>query len=213
MRSITPTPIYSLPFWYDALLKRLFTKKGICNCLIKELSPKSDEKLLDFGFGNGQGLISIHNCAPFTNLSGLEIDENKKVKMLYELAKHGFFAPLNLYDGTHLPYIDNQFDKIYSCLAFHRLSSERKLQNLKEIRRVLKPNGKLVIANWVNAKNIWTEMPAYLFQWINGFNRAKENTPEKLLALMKEAGFDQVKTTHLIDTSIGKVSFVKGIKN
>jgi len=47
-------------------------------------------------------------------------------------------------DSTKLPYRTNEFDVAFSCLVFHHLNYKEKGQTLKEIHRVLKPNGKYV---------------------------------------------------------------------
>ena len=54
-----------------------------------------------------------------------------------------------LSDMTNLPFPDNYFDAIISIASFHHLSNNiRRNECLKEINRVLKPNGKILLSIW-----------------------------------------------------------------
>jgi len=70
------------------------------------------------------------------------------------LTKNNIKIPLHLYDGNELPFADDSFDKVYSCLVFHQLDAETKLKCLIELNRVLKPNGKVIIADWGQYPNL-----------------------------------------------------------
>ncbi len=52
-----------------------------------------------------------------------------------------------LASATALPIDDRSVDVVLSCYCFHHLSDADKLQALSEIRRVLRPGGRLVFAD------------------------------------------------------------------
>jgi len=59
------------------------------------------------------------------------------------------FANARVVDAFNLPFPSNFFDKIYSIAVFHHIpSKEFRLQFLREAKRVLKPEGLLVLTCW-----------------------------------------------------------------
>jgi putative AdoMet-dependent methyltransferase len=48
-----------------------------------------------------------------------------------------------------IPYLDDQFDFVVSSFAFQHLSDDQKQLSLQEINRVLKPRGRLCLADLI----------------------------------------------------------------
>lgn len=75
--------------------------------------------------------IGVDNCYNFT-----KICKDKKLNVI-------------LSDMTFLPFEDNTFDYIIYIASFHHLSNnELREQTLKEMKRVLKPNGEILLSVW-----------------------------------------------------------------
>jgi tRNA (uracil-5-)-methyltransferase TRM9 len=54
-------------------------------------------------------------------------------------------------DGAQLPYRTNSFDVVISIAVVHHFSTEeRRLQALKELLRVAKPGGKVLVCVWAH---------------------------------------------------------------
>ncbi|MFD1049693.1 class I SAM-dependent methyltransferase, partial [Kibdelosporangium lantanae] len=51
--------------------------------------------------------------------------------------------------AQELPYADGEFDRVFSSLMFHHLDTVSKDELLAEVKRVLKPDGVLVLADAV----------------------------------------------------------------
>ena len=109
----------------------------------------SGDRILDLGCGNGR-LLQIFNDI---NVDYVGIDNSEK---LIEMAKKEYpDRKFQVADALKLPFPDNYFDKVYSVAVFHHIPSvELRSQFLKEAKRVLKPNGFLILTVW----NLW--------QWI-----------------------------------------------
>ena len=107
---------------------------------------KDGEKVLDLGCGNGRLLEILQD----KKIEYIGVDSSRK---LIEIAKekHPNFQFL-VADALSLPFLENSFDKVFSISVFHHIPSEElRLQFLKEIKRILKPKGILILTVW----NLW----------------------------------------------------------
>lgn len=108
---------------------------------LKSLSP--DSIMVDVGCGNGKNLgISpgkSYGCDICPNL--LEIAKSKGHEVI-------------CCDALNLAYPDNFADTVISIAVIHHLSTpERRLKVVKEMFRILKPNGKMMIYVWAKEGN------------------------------------------------------------
>lgn len=107
---------------------------------------KEGERILDLGCGAGQWYEFFEGKKVF--YFGLDFSEK-----LIEIAKKRYpKANFLIGDATKLPFENEFFDKVYSIALFHHIpSKELRLLVLKEIKRVLKKNGFLILTVW----NLW----------------------------------------------------------
>jgi tRNA (uracil-5-)-methyltransferase TRM9 len=101
------------------------------------------EKVLDLGCGNGRWFTFFQEYK--TDYIG--VDSSKKI---IKIAKKRYpktrFQVANALD---LPFPNSFFDKIYSIAVLHQIpSQDLRLQFLKEAKRVLKPEGLLILTVW-----------------------------------------------------------------
>lgn len=215
MEKIKYTPALGYDFlttYYDLAIKISMPEKKFREILINEINPKNEEKILEFGYGTGQNLILAHNKNPKSKLIGLDIDPKIKAIAEYNLNKNNISLSLDLYNGGRFPYSDESFDKIYSCLVFHQLDTEVKVQCLNEIRRVLKPNGEIIIADWGKAQNPWMRFAFGLVQLLDGFKTTNDNVKGKMPDIITLSGFNNVEVIRSINTAIGTFSYFKADK-
>lgn len=103
------------------------------------------EKILDLGCGTGA--FSIYLKQNFKNINLTAVDgSDLMVKILNKKITKNKLS-INTLKGfaENLPYEDNTFDVIYAIFLFSYIPPTIKPSALKEINRVLKSNGKLVI--------------------------------------------------------------------
>lgn len=201
-----------LTAFYDLTIKLTMPEKKFRALLVEEVNPQKGEKILEFGFGTGQNLLLVKKKTLDIELRGLDIDPKVKEIAAYKLTKNALDIPLDLYDGGEFPYQENQFDKVYSCLVFHQLDSETKLNCLKETHRVLKPNGNLIIADWGKAQNRLMRLSFGLVQLLDGFKTTNDNVKGRMPEFIKTAGFQNVSVKRSINTAIGTFSYLLASK-
>jgi len=101
------------------------------------------DKILDLGCGNGRFFELLKD----KDINYIGVDFSEK---LIEIAKKKYpKVKFQVTDALNLPFPNNYFDRIYSIAVLHHIpSKEFKRQFLKEARRVLKPNGLLILTVW-----------------------------------------------------------------
>ena len=128
---------------YDTTYSGKHAKK-LYNAVIEKVNQMNHNSILDIGFGTGTVLSMLANKENI-RLCGIDISE----KMLH-IAREKLIgkAELILGDSEHLPWKENEFDIVLCIDSFHHYPNPEKV--LSEIRRVLKPNGNIIIADpWV----------------------------------------------------------------
>lgn len=110
--------------------------------VIELLNIKKTDRILDIGIGTGLLEEKINKKCEIT---GIDISK----KMLDELRKKSLSIELKTGSFLKIPYPDSVFDSVLSCFAFHHLSGKEKKAALIEIERVIKKNGKLIIADFM----------------------------------------------------------------
>ena len=105
------------------------------------ISP--DDKILDYGCGPGTFSIKMSKMTK-NIVCGVDISENfiNECGRLKKKLNLKNFMPSAISPGS-LPFKDNTFDKILLFHVIHHLEDIEK--NFKEINRVLKKNGKIII--------------------------------------------------------------------
>ncbi|PIS38608.1 MAG: hypothetical protein COT34_02765 [Candidatus Nealsonbacteria bacterium CG08_land_8_20_14_0_20_43_11] len=104
---------------------------------------KDEDKILDLGCGNGRFVEMLPNKK--TEYIGADNSER-----LIEIAKNKYPQyKFIVVSALNLPFSDNYFDKVFSLAVLHHIPSEEfRRQFLKEVKRVLKPGGLLILTVW-----------------------------------------------------------------
>jgi arsenite methyltransferase len=124
--------------------------------LLDRLELKGDERLLDVGCGRGAVLLMAAQRLPrgravgvdvwsATDQSGNAEEVTRKNAALESVAER---VELHTADMRRLPFDDGSFDVVVSSLAIHNVpGAGERAKALREAARVLKPDGKLAIAD------------------------------------------------------------------
>ena len=178
--------------------------------LVTGLAASEGERILDLGCGTGTLAIAIANAAPGAAVVGIDADDSMLVRARAKQARSGTAIQWHRGFAQNLPFGDAVFDAVVSSLFFHHLLRPDKRTALAEIARVIRPGGRLLIADWGPPAN-----PAYraLFlavQLLDGFATTRDSVEGVLPSLMAEAGFDAVRIVREFSTALGTVAIYYG---
>lgn len=166
-------------------------------------------KVLDVACGTADFTIEIaRKVAPGSEVIGVDISEGMMAVGKEKISKAGVAAELSVADCEALPYNENSFDRI--SVGFGVRNFEHLDIGLKEMFRVLKPEGKLVILELSVPSNAFIRWCYKLYflkilpavgGLISGDRGAYEYlpasvlrfpAPDKFIQMMTSAGFDTV---------------------
>lgn len=117
--------------------------------MVKLAGLRPGHRVLDVGCGTGNLLRSTGKQHRETELVGLDPDLKALARAERKARRAGLTMRLDRGFAQELPYPDGSFDRVFSSLMLHHLDSESKDALLAEVRRVLRPNGLLILADAV----------------------------------------------------------------
>jgi len=189
--------------WYDGLMAWVFPEKQVRIALIDSAAIQKGQRILEFGVGTASLSILLKQIHRLPEVIGVDVDPDVLRIARQKIEKSGVFMEVEQYDGNILPFADQSFDRVVSCLVLHHLDPAQKRQSLREIRRVLKPGGSLHIADWGKPANWRMRVAFYMVQVLDGFKTTTENVQGKLPQIFQEAGFVIVRESATVDTVFG----------
>lgn len=111
--------------------------------VLEAVNPQKGEKGVDLGTGTG-------NLAALFMESGTEMKGmDQSISMLREAERKHPGYEVRLGNFLAIPYDDYQFDFAVMSYALHHLTEDQKLLALLEIKRILKPHGRIGIVDFM----------------------------------------------------------------
>ncbi len=183
---------YDLGAWFcDTFLfrgaLRQFRQKTIS---LAHVQP--GEAVLDVGCGTGTLLLGVARQIGTTGrVVGVDPSQEQLAHARAKAARRGLSIEFQIGVIEQLPFPDQTFDVVFSTLMMHHLPAPLKRQGLLEIARVLKPGGRLVIADFKHKK----ERTGQAARHHAGGSRLND-----LAALVTDAGFERVEMEEMPST-------------
>lgn len=169
---------------------RYINQKDSIIQLVNSGYPYKNKVVLDLG--SGTGFLSREIARMSKDVYALDISQAmiNKMETLNKKYKINNLHPLKG-DAHSLPFIDDTFDLIFTRLTFHHFKDIDLV--LKEIKRVLKKNGELIIVDIVSSENTTN------FDLENAFNKIRDVSHNKFFRIneikgkLKEFKFNNLK--------------------
>jgi ubiquinone/menaquinone biosynthesis C-methylase UbiE len=193
---------------YDPLVA-FTTRESVFREAVADLIVRSDStNILDLGCGTGTLAVMLKQRMPDCRVLGLDADP----AVLNQARKKANQARIELeFDEATsfaMPYSDDTFDLVVSCLFFHHLTSDDKIRTLGEVARVLRPGGLLVVCDWGKPTNALNRISFGLVRLLDGFEVTRDNREGRLAAIIRSAGFGGVTVQETISAPLGTLELL-----
>ncbi len=136
---------------YNLIAEQFSRTRNTRNIIWQDLIPFLDytvsgDKVLDLGCGNGR----LFGALKDKNVEYVGVDNSEGLIRGAQVKTPE--ADFRVVDILKLPFDDNYFDKVYCIATLHHIpSKEVRSGVLREIKRVLRPGGIVVVTVW----NLW----------------------------------------------------------
>jgi len=147
------------------------------------------EQVLDVGCGTGTLAMEVARHVGATGrVTGIDPSPEQIARARAKAARRN--VPIEFQIGVieQLAFPDQTFDVVLSTLMMHHLPAPLKRQGLAEIARVLKPGGRLVIADFKRKQERTGQAARF---------HAGGSSMQDLAAIVSEAGFEHLETEEM----------------
>ncbi len=148
------------------------------------------EHVLDVGCGTGTLALEVARRAGRAgHFTGIDPSSEQIAHARSKAARHN--VPIDFQIGVieHLPLPDQTFDVVLSTLMMHHLPAPLKRQGLAEIARVLKPGGRLIIADFKPKKERQGQAARF---------HAGGSSMQDLAVMISDAGFEKLEMEEML---------------
>lgn len=194
---------------YDAVQPFVtFGQEGRLNRAVADaLRPRDGEQILDVGCGTG--LLTVEIAQRMTSGRVIGVDASFAMIDVARRKRESEICRFEAAVGEDLPYEDASFDAATSALFFHHVGLEVKRQCAREIARVLRPGGRIMIADIDRPWNWFGRLYAYGGWILLRQPEIKENVDGHLAPILRDAGLEGIEPVY---GTLGCIRVWKGRK-
>lgn len=182
----------------------------INNLVISLLEIKDFQRILDLGCGTGvlSAKIAEKLSADAGGLS-MGIDAAGKMIEGAREKRGNRICRFEVAAAENLPFDDESFDSVVSTMFFHHIQLDLKEKAFSEAFRVMRPGGKLVIADMHIPTTFLGALTSHISRWMLFQPQIGENIRGVLPGVIEKAGFT---SPELIKTYFGYVAIFSSRK-
>ncbi|MEO5821202.1 MAG: methyltransferase domain-containing protein [Vicinamibacteraceae bacterium] len=180
--------------------------------LQEALLPQAGERVLDVGCGAGTAELILSSLQPGgVHFVGVDLVRSRLRDARRAMHEQAVAAELAAADAARLPFAPASFDAAFAVAVLQHVAKSRAV--IDDLRRVLRPGGRLVLAEPDNAARYWFSDPASgheVFALATEFYSLVEESARedadpsigpRVPRLLRSAGFE-IAAVHLVPVSL-----------
>jgi ubiquinone/menaquinone biosynthesis C-methylase UbiE len=191
---------------FDPAVRVTTRERAFKGTLLDLADVRPGESVLDIGCGTGTLAIAQRRRRPDARVVGLDADPDVLGRAQAKADAGGHQVELVEAFSTAMPFPDASFDVVVSSLFFHHLRAAAKRATLAEVARVLKPGGRLHVADWGKPSDPLMRALFTTVRALDGFSVTAENARGALPRLFEDAGLEHARVQDQLRTPLGTLA-------
>lgn len=197
---------------YDWAVAMTMREARFRRALLEEVVAQlpSHGAALDVGAGTGTFAISLARARPDCSIVAVDGDEEAIGLAKEKLGAGAVEWRRALADAVPLP--DDSLDAVVMSLLLHHLDRAGKVAALLEAARVLRPGGRLHVADWGAPGDPLMQVAFLGLRLLDGFPNTRDHAGGRLPTLIVATGF-KTPTRHLrLRTAWGRLELLEAVR-
>jgi ubiquinone/menaquinone biosynthesis C-methylase UbiE len=176
---------------YDFITKLMGADEAR-RALLAQANLEPGHRVLDIGCGTGTLVAELKREFPEVEVVGLDPDAKALARARRKANSAAVSIQFDQGFSHALPYSSASFDRVFSSFMLHHLPDDEKDETFREIVRVLKPGGRLLLLDFEAPEST---KHRFLSRVLHSHAHLKGNSQSRILSRMKRAGFGYAKKT------------------
>ncbi len=180
-------------------------RPALCERVLRDV-PEGGH-VVDVGAGTGTLAILLARARPDATVTAVDGDEE-----ILGIAREKAGADrVTWHSGLAdaLPLQTDAADAVVTSLVMHHLDLATKRRALEEMARVLRPGGRLHIADWGRPATPLLRASFFVLQVLDGFDGTRDHAVGRIPELVREAGFRDVAVLRRLPTVWGTLELLE----
>ncbi len=195
-----------LTWLYDFVIGPTTRERTVKAAIVTHARVEPGAQVLDVGAGTGSLGIMLKRYQPAAKVVGVDGDP----QILAIAKRKGSAAAVDVTwveaMAQRLPFERNMFDRVITSLLLHHLDDAAKAAALAEMRRVLRPGGALVVADWDRPRGPLMHAAFLLVRLLDGWANTRAHAAGQLASAIAKAGFVNVMAVAHFSTCCGTLT-------
>lgn len=198
--------------YYDFLIRLLLPENKLRNALIDAAQVTTQTNFIDAGCGTATLSLMLAKKFPHAAITAFDVDEmvliiaDKKIK-----SKSISNIKLVRINSNNLPFENETFDMAFTCFLFCNLIYDDKIKMIAELHRLLKPDSKLMIAEWSKPESFIAAIGFFIMQCVGGFKNTADIKKGMLPFYLNQNNF-KVDELIMFNTLFGTIKIYNALK-
>lgn len=193
---------------YDPVIAKTMREKRFRGEMLQRVEADLPERgtVVDVGSGTGTFALALKERRSDARVVGVDGDE--EILALAQAKPGADEVEWEKGLAQELPLPGASADVVTTSLVLHHLLPDDKRQALAEMKRILKPGGRLHVADWGRPSDPLMSALFCIVQIGDGFDRTADHRAGRLPELIEGAGFDSPRRYGSFRTGFGVIELL-----